>query len=181
MIEGLSAKDIAVGTALSCGSALAQLVRPLGRAVGGDESVNTVALRWRLSPLPVTTVTNWYAYDGNAEAGRTPRDYPEAAVLSIDNRLLEQFVDVRGARPVVAYALGQTAFMIGSAPRGVALFAPSETDPNHSVVAMRIGQGVLKATAGIYTAHQTLITDPALVQGGQRYRLADVPAGVPIV
>lgn len=180
MKQTIIPRERLIGHALGAGSVVANALLPLSDKLGLTHN-DSLRLRWKLDQSPLSLVGNsWIEFEGNATAGRTPQKYPEAGVLNIHKADLDVWHEMYGGKQAVAYALGKTAVMVGTG-QDPEMFGIDPENPGSYAVAMRIGKGTLKATAGLYTDGGFFLTTLDLVSAGQRLPLNNLPAAIPIV
>ena len=169
-------KDLTIAHALSAGSYL-----PGATKINGSDSPNHISTRWHVAKEAANDIKGWVAFEPNRAAGRTPRQYPEAGVISVGYRDLEQFVDYfdeaeREAKYAVAYKLG-TAVMVGTMPEDQTFGRSTD----RYQVAMRIGSGVLEATAGVWLPDsRSLVVPQDGARADGRMPVSEVPQSIPL-
>lgn len=141
---------------LDMGSAITERWPRVGKLIGGAPNVRSYTpVRWRHARMAVVADGDWAEFEAAPESGKTPRNYRMAAILNVDSQKLDRAQEYYGGTHAVAYALG-TAIMVGVMPENKSFSTESEPDEAYAV-AMRIGRGVLRATAGLWLSEGAII------------------------
>ncbi|MGB4759055.1 MAG: hypothetical protein WBP26_03275 [Candidatus Saccharimonadales bacterium] len=182
-------QDRIKGELLAAGSTAGHIFPVLGDKIGRSDHPGFAPLRWRfMRGTPASRYEPWIICGGNDDAGYTPANYPEVAILRFHRRGMDSQVRAYRGRQAVAYVLGTSAVMAGTSESAV--FGVDPEDENLYTAGMRIGKGVLKALPGIVVSERgatpgIFIRFPVLAGVGaeaavDRMPLEQVPAGIPI-
>ena len=181
MSERIRFQDRALGSALSVGSAVATRANRVGQMVDGPKQPNSRLLRWRLSPAAVSPDHKWYEFAGNSSAGRTPKQYPDVALFTVLRMPLDALEESVIYKPAVAYALGETAMMVGTTVNNQELLGRPLPHDEYSQIAMRIGKGTLRATVGFVTPDMHFHAFTNYIMDAERLPRSAVPPHATIV
>lgn len=139
MPKEIRKKDKVIGEFLSSLSAIGNISVPVKRRMGLD-----VGVRWMMNAEPASFIGTEIAA-GYPKAGRTPKNYPGLAVLSINaEHVIEQDHDIRQA---AMYGLGTVSMVGVDRDPGAPLFDYDDELGLYSI-GMRIGKGPLTASIG---------------------------------
>jgi hypothetical protein len=179
-IRGIRLQDGAQAETLGVGSAVAMRIPPIARKLGTVSSVSGEPIRWRHARVSASGIDGWLAFEGTEEAGPTPAEYTDAAVFTFPRASIDIARARYGAQHAVAYVLGETAVMLGTAG-DEGLFRVNRENPGYYDVAMRIGQGTLQALPGV--RYESGCFSPVRCENitFERMPAANVDPAIPIV
>jgi hypothetical protein len=155
------------------------VVLPTIRKVN-EQKQEHVSVQWLHARKRAETITNWRVYPGIRTAGRTPKGYPEAAIIALSKAETDAEQARRdGSVHAVAYKLGSTV-MVG-AMLDQEIFGIEDNNRCYRV-AMGIGKDALTVTAGLWTSETRELWVPnAVIEDGGRVSADAVPIDVPFL
>ena len=173
-------QDIVVARALTVGSAVGAYVPALRCAITGQQSPNHVDARWMVASERADSIEDWVEFPAYSQSGRTPRSYRRAAVLELNKAIFDTVREQIGGVHAVAYGLGSAAMVGVMETRST--FEPNPDDPENYQVAMGIGRGVLRATAGLWLGdRRDFVVPHDAIAAGMVYEIPDLPRHIPLV
>lgn len=137
-----------------------------------------VPVSWYLARNSVNALRGWEEIDGFEESGLRPAHYRRAAIMGIEQDVMDDLQVREGGEHALAYALG-SAVMVAALPDG---FGYESDDPGRYKVADRVGKGMLLTVPGLWIADERrIVTSEEALHVVRVVPTEEVPSTVPML